>query len=535
MKNILSIFIVFFFFVTGCAEKLPKDLKKQAKAVPNRIEEAKVFVERNKDKYMKLTEKREFILIKTIALKENWQENFKLADNHINNANKVYALLKPLIKKNRAQNSLKVHELINKVDKNIQMSTALCLSIFERFVKISSAIKNIDSLAPKANQSTKKIIAIVDETKKNSRDKAIKDFNDSTKKIEALFGPLQKLADKSHYSLQIVTKEHKKHKDKTNPDYAAFADHALGILSNLELIKQYKEDFTKRIEELYQSYTKILFDMKIEYFVTIQRESWNERSDFYNPESINFYRKISQKAYEVVTKDNIDSIATIKSGFTGTKFLNYIPKSVWEELSINPIEKWPRNKGHNSASFFVQSTELKYFHKYLIEKNSEKQETNYQEVDQSFYEANLEYLGMAILVKPYGVFEKDRQTKASPPGMAYVGNSKYGEWKKDDTGNRFWSWYGRYAFFSSLFFFPPSYYYYNSWYGWNNHYRNRKPYFGTNAKGTRKYGTSGSYTKRSPRFQSSAFVKSGGLKTQSASMKRSSAKFRGRGPKKRGK
>ncbi len=152
-----------------------------------------------------------------------------------------------------------------------------------------------------------------------------------------------------------------------------------------------------------------------------------------------------------------------------------------------------------------------------------------------FVPANLEFLGMAILAKPYGVFESDQLKEAAPPGMAYVGNSQYGEWKKDNSGNQFWSWYGKYALFSSLFFFPPSYYGYNSWNRWNTGYRHNKPYFGTTKTGSQKFGTSGSYIKKSPRFQSSTFAKSGGLKTRATSVRGAASNLRGGGPKSKGK
>jgi hypothetical protein len=133
------------------------------------------------------------------------------------------------------------------------------------------------------------------------------------------------------------------------------------------------------------------------------------------------------------------------------------------------------------------------------------------------------------------MFEQERLVQAAPPGMAYVGNSKYGEWKEDGSGDRFWSWYGKYAFFSSLFFFPPSYYSYNAWNGWNSGYRNTQPYFGQTKDGFPQYGTSGSYVKQSPKFQSTEFAKSGGFKSQTASVRGAGANLRGGCPNSKGK
>jgi hypothetical protein len=156
-------------------------------------------------------------------------------------------------------------------------------------------------------------------------------------------------------------------------------------------------------------------------------------------------------------------------------------------------------------------------------------------VDASFYDTNLEFLGMAILAKPYGVFEKDRIVQATPPGMACVGNAEYGEWKNNNQGNRFWSWYGKYAMFSMLFNSRPSYFGYNSWNGWNNNYRGNRPYFGKTQNGSQKFGTFGSSVKQSPKFQSTNFAKSGGFKSQTASVRGAGANLRGGGPKSKGK
>jgi len=72
------------------------------------------------------------------------------------------------------------------------------------------------------------------------------------------------------------------------------------------------------------------------------------------------------------------------------------------------------------------------------------------------------------------------------PGSYLVGNPNYGSWQTNSSGNQFWGWYGKYAFFSSLFM--PGYGYgsrigFNSWYG-----RPRYSYY--NDYGRDAYGTS---------------------------------------------
>ena len=78
------------------------------------------------------------------------------------------------------------------------------------------------------------------------------------------------------------------------------------------------------------------------------------------------------------------------------------------------------------------------------------------------------------MTKPYGAYEDEVVNVAAPPGMAYVGNSKYGEWREDNQGNRFWDWFGPYLFFSTLLHRP---YYYNDWNGWRGGYYGQRPYY----------------------------------------------------------
>lgn len=273
--------------------------------------------------------------------------------------------------------------------------------------------------------------------------------------------------------------------------------------------------------------------MKVTYQVTVKRESWNENSDFYDPRFASFTREVPPDVYDVLAADNIDTIGEIKAGFSGSRFSSKVGDT-WNKLNIKPGENWP-GRGHNAASFWVEDTKEAYFHKYLLEKDGETSETNWQKVDETVYDTNLEYLGMALLAKPYGTFEKDSLTQAAPPGMAYVGNAQYGEWKEDDSGNRFWSWYGKYAFFSHLFFFPPYYYGYNSWHGWRNNHRYKKPYFGKTKKGFKQFGTNGTFARKTPMFQKTAFAKSGGFKSQTSSVRGAASGLRGGGPKGKGK
>ena len=86
------------------------------------------------------------------------------------------------------------------------------------------------------------------------------------------------------------------------------------------------------------------------------------------------------------------------------------------------------------------------------------------------------------------------------PGSYLVGNPNYGSWQRNSSGGSFWSWYGKYALFSSLLRGPI---YYDSWYS-----RPRYSYY-------HDYGrnTYGSYSDRRSWNEGSSRLASKGIKT----------------------
>lgn len=520
--------------LTGCGPGLPKALKNEARAIPDTIKTSKNQVDKQKDKYRDLVKSDAFKSVERFAIKENWSRNFQLAQDELDRANALYDKdLKPLISKNKPELAPQVKQQMERIKTVIQDADALARVPVSRFAKIRESIDNARDLSSRARTDTDHIQRIANEIKTGPMAKALADFPDLAEKINARFSPLSQLERHSQKALKIVVSEHDRHSAGAEADYAAFADSLESIFSGLEQAKALETKFSGEMAQLYKSYTKILQDMKEEYFVTIKRESWNENSDYYDPAVATFQRQVSPELYETLTEENIETVAEITAGFTGSRLSSKIG-DLWNELAINPTEQWP-GRGHNAATFWVEDSREAYFHKYLLEQDGETTETAWEPVDATFYDANFEYLGMAILAKPYGVFEQDRLIQAAPPGMAYVGNAKYGEWKKDDSGNSFWSWYGKYALFSMLFNSRPSYYGYNSWNGWNNTYRNSRPYFGKTQNGVPQYGTSGTVVKQSPRFQGTDFAKSGGFKSQTASVRGAGPGLRGGGPKSKGK
>lgn len=134
-----------------------------------------------------------------------------------------------------------------------------------------------------------------------------------------------------------------------------------------------------------------------------------------------------------------------------------------------------------------------YLHKYRIVLPEEKQTTDWLQVPQKYYKAHAGHLGMSLYTKKDG----EEQAGIAPPGYAYVGDSRYGQWRDDGRGGTFWEWYGKYALFSSLFggWYRPIY---RPDFDMYSGYRNRRtPFFGRR----NQFGTRGTVARRAkPNF-----------------------------------
>lgn len=519
-------------FLTGCGQGLPDATKTQAKAVKQNLKVTQDFIEAQKKKYDRLSASPDFSAMAEYAAREKWNTAFANAGVTLTRAQKVYDKgLKVTIKQDKPEGEAQALAQVKQVNSVIREAKKQATAPFKRVSRIKSAMTGAQAMQKSALASADTILSKVQSLEQDPVVQAKEKFPGSEAKITARFAPFSKMADDTKANTDIVKSQYKAH-TAGSADYAAFVTAADAIEQAKKTLSKDGPKFEKDLDRLYQSYTKILEDMKVEYYVNIHRESWDERSDYYNPGIFVYAAQVSPAVFQALTQSEAESIADLTPGFSGMN-MRVTPglESAFKTLNLDLVTGWPDSR-HNAATFYLESTQLNYFHKYLKEENGETSETGWEAVNASFYEQNLENLGMAILSKPYGEFEPDFQ--AAPPGMAYVGNSKYGEWKKDESGSSFWSWYGRYAFFSSLFFFPPHSYSYGSWNRWNTDYRYKKPYYGQTQTGN-TFGSRGTRMKQSPRYQNSTFSKTGGLKTASASVRGRASGLRGGGPKSKGK
>jgi hypothetical protein len=107
------------------------------------------------------------------------------------------------------------------------------------------------------------------------------------------------------------------------------------------------------------------------------------------------------------------------------------------------------------------------------------------------FNKHLNDMGMELASKFDGKVKKE----TSPAGYSnYVGNERYGSWRTHSDGSRFWEFYGKYAFMSSMFNLATMPIRYSMWNDYHSNYRGHgRTYYGTGSYG-RYYGSNSRYS-----------------------------------------
>lgn len=143
--------------------------------------------------------------------------------------------------------------------------------------------------------------------------------------------------------------------------------------------------------------------------------------------------------------------------------------------------------------------------------------TEWEVVDENFFDIHVNDMGMEIASKTDGVVSK----QTAPPGYSnYVGNSRYGSWQTDNSGNSFWAFYGRYAMMSHMMGLFAGPVYRTGYMDYRSNYRGSRPYYGTS---TSRYGTfSAASKKANPGFHNKVANNSSFKSRVNSSVSRSS-------------
>ncbi len=502
-STIISLFILV--LITGCSG-LPDDAKKLAEEVPASIEKTSEKIQKKKSQFAVLQTSGDWTFFGKYAEKEKWQNYFADAQRYIVQAKEMYEKnVVPMVKKNSAKDATALFTHIGNVKKLLRKAEKAANNPFERKNFLAQARKDIPQLVVKAKEN----VAIIDElfsvaqqkTEKAKADAKKYGWAKSDKDFNETLGSLKIEADKAHELFGTVEAETKK---GDAADVAQIADASREIENFVKSLQKKQPAFLKKTEELYNSYSKILEDMRVENYVKIVRFSWDDSSDWdTTKETVLISKQVTADVAEYF--ETKESIMFFVKGVFGNRvrFQSGVDQAHWDALGIDLEQNWP-DRSHDVAEYVVEDVFSKTFHKYVIVRNDFKKTTDWIAVDEDFYWDNEQNLGMTIVSKPYGMYESETTKKATPVGMDYIakpqvaadgtvtGSNRYGEWKRDpSTGSYFWS-----AFAGNMaaeMLFGGNHYYYNDWDTWNRGYRGRRSYYGDDER----YGTYGYNTYRS--------------------------------------
>lgn len=534
-------------FLAACG--LPGDLKKEAEQQKDRISATRTAVLKKKASYLEVKQSDRFAFFAPYATRENWDAHFTEAEDRIAEAEKAVTTgaIAALLREDNADKAGALRVELAKNNRMLRDAMQASVAADQRMADLVRIRDNAPKLVQTAQASLSGIHDIIADLEQSFIPKAQQDHANRADDIFKRFEPLKKIQEQSDAALLNATAQLNLHTTGSVADYAVLGAETDRVNANLEALKKADADYRNNVRELYRSYAKILEDMRIEYFVRVGRVSWDEDSDFwtehnyiYPPSQVDFdtyehFRTLNPNAVPCTyTRSKgmryTDNLAT--KSIWSKQHNRYFDVNYWNNLHVNAAQNWPDNRD-DWAEFWIEDVFAKAYHRYTMLENDKRQTTDWIEVDEEDYYDNYDFLGMEIVNKPYGVFEDERVQSASPPGMAFVGDSRYGEWRSDaSTGRSFWHYYGIYSFLNRG---PGFYYYRGDWDTWRRNYRGREPYYGGTPGTGGVYGTWGSRVRTDSRYQNTTFAQSGGLRTQAASVRGAGPGRRGGGPGGRGK
>jgi len=531
IKN--NVIRIAYFFIIGLAlsacSSLPEHLLNQVERMPAVMSQHQALIEQEKNKFDGFSADKEWGYIRPYLEKEKWAEYFNRAANELSAARSYFESdVLSLAEKNDPQDATRLTVNIVLFNEKIAASLASAQHAAKRadfLIRVRDTAAAIHKNALLEFSALKK--ARTELTAK--AEKAIAKYAHKKSDINKRLDELELIVNKGAVSVRQLVDEFKK---KDNVDFALFGDASVALSDTLQQVLEYQNKTAEKLDELYRSYTKVLADQKIQYFIDIGRASWCEGEYCGNGRTKVYPSvQVDKNVFKYFDELNQDLIASYRWNRLSLK----IPGEIWQALRIN--EKWNWSRGDSHADYWVQKTYTKTFHKYVEIVNDKMSEGEWLAVDEDSFWQQFDNLGMSILTKPYGYYEEDSLKDAQPVGMAAIakptvvngvatGSNQYGSWQQGNGGS-FWQYYGMYRMFGDLMG-PSRRYYYNDWSGYNN---NRSgSYYGRN----NEYGTWGSGTYNNSRYRNSGYARSnpddvGRARSGKTAGYRSAASVRGAG------
>lgn len=533
------ILLPFLLILAACG--LSSEVEKRAEQLQGSLTGLSQLLDKQQKDFVALQANKEmWAFFAPYAEREKWNADFATAGADLKGLQDRYKVeVRTLLDADKEEDEQKLVDVLTALEANLKPIETEIKAVDGRMSLLRTGYENAPQWIEKARQNLTALNVLLEKlTPVMVQTKA--DFPSRVADIDERSAPFKKLVADSAAQLQAAEAEYAKHQASSEADYARFADAVAFLdkaaLDAAALDASYRDDLLS----LYKDYTQVLRDMKVEYYVTIARASWDDSSDWNNTPDYTYAPvAVSQADFEYLS-GLTDTESTGAQGDIASYYSSWgswtvhpnIDAAVWGRFGIDPGASW--TSGDDNSQFWIEDLEPRYFHKYAEVTGTKVVEGDWEEVDEEEYAQHVDDFGMAIESKVLGQFQDEAVAEAVPVGMEMVGDARYGEWQQDSTGNSFWHYYGQYAFFNSLlgndrYYYRSDYDDYRAWrrdrtsgagvYGW----------YGMN-RTTPVWGSSGSYTTQTATYKGSPFGKSGGAKAVSPGLRDAGKVARSRGP-----
>ena len=511
--------------LVSCASgSLPSALLSQANAIPNRISTLDQEIADRENEYARFSQSSDFGFYQPYADRENWNDFFDQAKNELSAAESSYNTeIKPLARKNKPEDAVALTQQLDRFNAKMLAVQDLSKKASGRIELLTEARDNPEGMTETAETQRAEITTFIAAVEPGLR-QAQQDYPAKSEDIDGRLAPMLRMESEADAALAVVTSQLASlRSDPSNVDYALFGDSAMLIANNFENVQNETAALESKVGELYTDLHKVLIDMKVDYFVSIGRSSWSNVSD-YNREKEYIYpdELVDAETYEYLVNNAGKTLATHSR--------TSIDRSKWDALGINKRQSW--TNGHDAAEYWVNNWSAKMYHKYQIVNGTQSEETAWIEVTAEEFNKYVDALGMTVVDKSFGEYEEEASNEPTPPGLAVVGNEKYGRWENDpSTGRTRWTFFENYLFWNLLLNNRGGCgcYYRGTYDTWRSDYRGRRGYYGSDSANP-VYGTRSDGVKNSTRYQNTSFSRSGGMNTVAPSVRSAGPASRGGGP-----
>lgn len=517
--------------LSGCNRELPQQVKVDTIGLQNQHTTAQNGVRRSQSLLAEVEAGADAGFLRPYAYREGWATRLKEAQNALNSSHLLLQNnVTPLVTRNQASDATALQAEIDKVARLIEEVHSKAGYVQRRIQELRNLKSNGPLLFNQARRDHRETETLVAQATAGLQ-RSARLYPSKSTELRGQIAAFAQTKTTSARQLQLARTEFENlQRGRPVQDEVLLAS-CRQVTSSKEKTLTEWTNLQRKLAELPLSYSQTLVDMRIDYYVQINRESWDESSESELTTEYRFPPKqVDKPTYEhFATFADDQVLATQGIGWfsSGFKLSSGVDNGYWTTVVPNPQE----SLHHSTAEWSLDGVDEKCFHKYLIMRDGVAEYTDWQEVSGAYFDTHENDLGMDICSKAIGTYNSETSNFASPPGLTYVNTPVAGQWRSATGGVREWEFRGNYALFNTLLGHQNRYRY-SQWTEWDQNYRGRKPYYGTKqqAEEEEQYGTHSRSVGGNSYYSRSYWISSGEYRSQGASVRGAGRDARGGGP-----